>query len=480
MITGYARNLRSSLRAQRSNPLCGYDSSGLLRRFAPRKKLRELAGLLTAVTFHPAGSAQGRYPTRNDGTSIASSPGHDAGALFAPYLFRDIDREPQLRPLLFLGEDVTLFGRGEAALRRNRELIQGHEFSCFFQPTLDVVLFLQFAGLRGDDANHHDLVALWQIPQRLEAAGAFGIIFEEIAVVVGAGQHGLRHRLITAGRNPGGAEIAAADMRGDGHVGRPLGDRIVDHTGIDFLQAIGIVAVLARLLQFILRAEIGPHGVIELQIAAAGVVERLHRLAIGLCEVLEENVEIGIHLFRDRPAAAAEMQHRWRGDRHLRHHMRDLALPLQELEMRQHRMIVGEIQLADHAYRVVPGLDARELNTLVGVEQFAAGELCEKVEMPPRAAEFAVGRKLQADRRLLVHDLFDFHVLDLAQIGGRNLALLQFGTRLLDLRRPQQAADLVSTERGFCSLHGLNSYDDWPALLTTSSIIIASQRVARI
>ena len=126
---------------------------------------------------------------------------------------------------------------------------------------------------------------------------------------------------------------------------------------------------------------------------------------------------------------------------------------LQKLEMRQHRMIVGEIELADHPHRIVPGLDARELDALVGVKQFAAGQMAKKIEMPPRAAEFAVGRELQSERRLLVHDLFDFHILDLAQVVGGNLALLEFGARLLDLRRPQQAANLIGTERGFCSLH---------------------------
>src|SRR6476620_7554080 len=75
--------------------------------------------------------------------------------------------------------------------------------------------------------------------------------------------------------------------------------------------------------------------------------------------------------------------------------------------------------------------------------------------MPPGAAEFAIGREFQPDRRLLVHDPFDLDVLDLAQIVGRYLALIQFGARLLDAWRPQQAADLVGTERSFCSLHVL-------------------------
>src|SRR6202035_6090135 len=77
--------------------------------------------------------------------------------------------------------------------------------------------------------------------------------------------------------------------------------------------------------------------------------------------------------------------------------------------------------------------------------------------MPPRAAEFAVGRKLQAERRLPVHDLLDLLVLDLAQVVGGNLSLLQSGPRLLDLRRPQQAADLIGAKRGFGSLHAFYS-----------------------
>ena len=128
---------------------------------------------------------------------------------------------------------------------------------------------------------------------------------------------------------------------------------------------------------------------------------------------------------------------------------------LQEAEMIQHRMIGREIELADHADGVVPGLDARELDALLGVKQFAAGEILQEIEMPPRAAEFAVGGELQPDRGLLVHDLFDLDVLDLAQIVGRYLALLTPGARLLDARRPQQAADLVGAERGFGSLHGI-------------------------
>src|SRR6266481_6571613 len=123
------------------------------------------------------------------------------------------------------------------------------------------------------------------------------------------------------------------------------------------------------------------------------------------------------------------MQHRWRGDRHLRRDMRDLGMFLQEFEMIEHRMVGGKIELADDAHRVMPRLDASELNAGVGVKQFATRQLRKKVKMPPGAAEFAVGREPQADRGLLVHDLFDLEILDLAQILRRYLALLQSGAR---------------------------------------------------
>jgi hypothetical protein len=45
-----------------------------------------------------------------------------------PHLIRDIDGELQFGPLLFLGEEVALLGRGEAALRGYRELIQRRVF----------------------------------------------------------------------------------------------------------------------------------------------------------------------------------------------------------------------------------------------------------------------------------------------------------------------------------------------------------------
>ena len=52
-----------------------------------------------------------------------------------------------------------------------------------------------------------------------------------------------------------------------------------------------------------------------------------------------------------------------------------------------------------------------------------AVEAPEEIELPPGAAEFAVGDRLQADLFLLLDDALDLAVLDRLQRGGVDLAL---------------------------------------------------------
>src|SRR5215467_7190072 len=92
----------------------------------------------------------------------------------SPDLVGEFDDHAQLRPLLFLGQDVAFLSRGEATLRRQAALLEPGEFARFLDAALDVVLLLERAALGGDEAKHDDLVALGQEAQRLEAAGALG------------------------------------------------------------------------------------------------------------------------------------------------------------------------------------------------------------------------------------------------------------------------------------------------------------------
>src|SRR5437763_1199539 len=189
--------------------------------------------------------------------------------LMAPDFAGELVDQSELRPLLLLCQDVAFLGRGEAALGRKAELLQRRKLAGLVDAAPDIVFLLERAALRSDESEHHYLVAFRQEAQRLEAAGARAVIFQEIAIIVAAAEQVLRHGLIAARRNPGRPEIAAADMGGDRHVGGPCFQRRVDGARVSVLQMVDIEAAVLRLLELLLRAEIGPGGIVELQIPAA-------------------------------------------------------------------------------------------------------------------------------------------------------------------------------------------------------------------
>ncbi len=71
---------------------------------------------------------------------------------------------------------------------------------------------------------------------------------------------------------------------------------------------IDVEAAVARFLQFFLRAEISPRGIVELQIAAAGIVERLDRLLIGNREIIEDRIATGVGGLADRIRLEPEVE----------------------------------------------------------------------------------------------------------------------------------------------------------------------------
>src|SRR6476469_97085 len=142
------------------------------------------------------------------------------------------------------------------------------------------------------------------------------------------------------------------------------------------------------------------------------------------------------------------MERRWRRNAHFR---RLFGVLLQEFEMLDHRMI-GEPDLAGHADRARLRLYALELDAVVELVNLDIVHHPVEIEVPPRAAEFAVGDGFQADLFLLLDDLDDLAVLDLLELRGRDLVLLAPGARVLHGRGTQDGADVVGAERRSCSL----------------------------
>ncbi len=89
--------------------------------------------------------------------------------------------------------------------------------------------------------------------------------------------------------------------------------------------------------------------------------------------------------------------------------------------MLDHRM-VGESDLAGDFDAFVARRHRGKGDAGVHDMALDAVEAPQEIEMPPRAAEFAVGDGLQANRLLLFDDVFDLAVLDRFELSGADLA----------------------------------------------------------
>src|SRR5262245_8857787 len=392
----------------------------------------------------------------------------------APHLLRNLDDPRQLGPLLLGGEDVAFLGRGETALRREAELIERRIFARFLDPALDRTLVLELAGLGGDEPEHHDLVAFGKRAQRLKPAGTLGVPFEEIAIDREIIEQLVCNRLISTAANEGRAEIAAAKVGRNDHIGRLGLQGSVEHLAIEIKLPVRIVAAIVQHLALILVAEIREGYVVDLKIAAARVVERPDRLAVGLREIGVVVVKVRIDLFAHDAPAAAVVEHTGRRDHGLR---RARCVGLEELEMLDMRVACWKIQLADHAHH--PWLEPRALEGRASLSggliwlhpvAFATAQVLEKVEMPERAPELAVGNCLKADLFLFSDCLLDFLILDRLELRQGDLALLALPARRLQRGGPQQAADLIGSERRFLSLHRFLSHLMCADMLATAWI----------
>src|SRR5207253_7883046 len=113
-----------------------------------------------------------------------------------------------------------------------------------------------------------------------------------------------------------------------------------------------------------------------------------------LRKVGKKAVDVGIDILRDAVLGHAEMHHWGRRDAHFWHR---LGVRLEELEMREHRVVRWKIELADDLVALGPRLDPVELDAVRQRDLLAAGEPPEEIEVPSGTPILAVGREFQPD-----------------------------------------------------------------------------------
>ena len=198
------------------------------------------------------------------------------------------------------------------------------------------------------------------------------------------------YRLVAAGAHEGRFVVAAAQMHGDGHVGRNVGHRRVDEIAVERPQRLRVVAARHHLGAIVLVAQHRDRHFVELQIAAAGVGEGAHDFFVGLAEIGEHLVAVGIDSCVDRRQRRASDHRGRRRDRHLRP---ALGVRSDELEMLEHRM-AREADLTGDLEALVTRRHPGKGNALIHDVLFDAVEFPQEIELPPRAAEFAVGDRI--------------------------------------------------------------------------------------
>src|SRR4029079_13441153 len=310
-------------------------------------------------------------------------------------------------------------------------------------------LGFELAGLGGDEAQHHELTLGYK-PKRLEAAGELAVVVHEIAVDVGAVEQHLGLGVVGARAHEGRFVVAAAQMHRDRHVGGNVRHSRIDQVGVKGPKLFRVVAALDHLVAVLRIAQHGDEHFVELQIAAAGGGKAAHRLLVGIAEIEPELVHVRISLLVDRSPAWPSVDRRRRGDGDLR---RAFGVRGDELEMLDHRVRPGHAELARDLDAFVARIDAGEGDAGFHDMLLGAVEAPEKIEMPPRAAEFAVSDGVQADVLLLPDDALDLAVFDFLERLRRHLALGAPGPRLVDRFRPQQAADVVGAEWWLQAFH---------------------------
>ena len=175
------------------------------------------------------------------------------------------------------------------------------------------ILRFQFGRLGAHQAEHGRL-ARRQEAQGPEIARPLGIVFQEERVDIEPAEQPLRDGLVAALGHPHALQVAPAHMEADEGVVAPFAHAVVDEADIGVGQFVGILAARHDRRPCRVVAIAGQRGIVELDIAAAGLFQIGDFLPEDGDEIGEEVVPAVIDRRVEAAVAQPEMQHRGRCD----------------------------------------------------------------------------------------------------------------------------------------------------------------------
>ena len=294
------------------------------------------------------------------------------------------------------------------------------------------------------------MLALRQVAQRLEATGALVVPLAEETVHVELVEEAVSHEVVAALGRPHRLVVAAAHVRGDRHVRGPAGQGLVDRGDVGLVLVQRVTADVLDVVALHRVVDVGEAGVVQLQVAAAEVVELRELLPVRGAEVVPELAEVRVDVGGNRVTAAAVVHHGRRRDRQLGRLacgdvVADEREGVGEDRLRQ-RDRGGHVRGRRGPLVVLVLVVERDLDGVV-LDLLDTAELVDEVHVPRRAAQLAVGRRLQADLALHANDLTDRFVFNPLEVRSGDQALGELVAGLVHFLGPQEAPDMIGTER---------------------------------
>ena len=274
-------------------------------------------------------------------------------------------------------------------------------------------------------------------------------------------EENIGHRFVAPGREPGRAEVAAADVHRDGKIRGLFVENLIDASHVQAPDAVHVDAAVGIGLTLFSRAKFPPARVVKLQIPAAALVESEHRVGPGLRNVVKQAlfvVPVDIdRLIVGRTHAADQVQHRGRRNRVL--HGRCAGDFLQAVKGIEKRMVFRKTDAAVNHH----GLSLRLLSFKMhgpglGLDVLDAGQSRNEVKVPEGAAELAVGDGHKTVLLFFSHKIGDFTVFHGREFITGDDAGRKISAGSFDGVGSQEAADHVGTVRRINAAHVTGSH----------------------
>jgi hypothetical protein len=135
--------------------------------------------------------------------------------------------ELEFPALIIENERVLNYGRGEAALRAQRELRKGKMAASLHDASAQISKRLKPAEFRADQSQN-DKFMFRYVFKRVEGTRAVIIVLQQESIDVQAPEQLFTNRLVTSLGKPTAALIAASEMKPESNIGETCDHRVVE------------------------------------------------------------------------------------------------------------------------------------------------------------------------------------------------------------------------------------------------------------